>query len=69
MCCVAALSCQKKKISQVQFCSTVSSPNCPIPSVLYFLVHGVDLVGELKCQAKGNCHLAVLPSPAFCGAC
>lgn len=61
MCSVAALSCQKKKKSQVQFCSTVSSPNCPIPLVLHFLVCGVGLVGN--CQAKGNCHLAVLPYP------
>lgn len=34
------------KQSQVQFCSTVSSPNCPIPLVLHFLVYGVDLVGN-----------------------
>lgn len=34
------------KKSQVQFCSTVSSPNCPIPLALYFLVDGVDLVGN-----------------------
>lgn len=52
---------RKKIKSQVQFCSTLSSPNCPIPLVVYFLVCGVDLVGN--CQAKGNCHLAVLPYP------
>lgn len=52
---------RKKIKSQVQFCSTLSSPNCPIPLVVYFLVCGVDLVGN--CQAKDNCHLAVLPYP------
>lgn len=52
MCVVLQPSAVKKKKSQVQFCSTVSSPNCPIPLVLYFLVCGVDLVGNWSVRQK-----------------
>lgn len=52
MCSVAALTHQKKKKSNMQFCSTVISPNCPIPLVLYFLVDGVDLVGNWSVRRK-----------------
>lgn len=53
--------------SQVQCCSTVSSPNCPIPLGLVFPGLWCWSGWELKCQAEGNCHLAVPPYPAFCG--